>query len=88
MKRKQSGFSFRGFVALADMIFAVSAGLLLLNPIQFEPPPAILPKPKPVFKPPPQEIFLQMHQIEHRLEKLEADGPILQGRTVEVLRNE
>ncbi|HPA16357.1 MAG TPA: hypothetical protein PLU30_01325 [Verrucomicrobiae bacterium] len=34
MKRRSRGFGFLGFVALADMIFAVSAGLLLLNPIR------------------------------------------------------
>lgn len=28
--------SFFGFVALADMIFAVSAGLLLINPLQMD----------------------------------------------------
>jgi hypothetical protein len=33
MKRRYHGFSFLGFVALADLIFAVSAGLLLLNPL-------------------------------------------------------
>ena len=36
MKFREKGFSFRGFVALADLIFAVSAGLLLLNPIHLE----------------------------------------------------
>lgn len=33
MKRRSHGLSFLGFVALADLIFAVSAGLLLLNPL-------------------------------------------------------
>lgn len=41
MKQRSQGFKFRGFVALADMLFALSAGLLLLNPIRFaSPPPA------------------------------------------------
>ena len=88
MKRKQSGFSFRGFVALADMIFAVSAGLLLLNPIQFDSKPDAAPKPKPAFKPPAQAILLQMQQLEEHLEKLETDSPMLQRETAEVLKNE
>lgn len=36
MKRNSKGLSFLGFVALADMIFAVSAGLLLLNPLRLD----------------------------------------------------
>jgi len=36
MKRSSRGMSFFGFVALADMIFAVSAGLLLLNPLSMD----------------------------------------------------
>lgn len=36
MKRSSHGLSFLGFVALADLIFAVSAGLLLLNPLRLD----------------------------------------------------
>jgi hypothetical protein len=42
-RRRREGFRFLGFVALADTLFAVSAGLLLLNPIRFAPPAAPLP---------------------------------------------
>ncbi len=89
MKRKQSDFSFRGFVALADLIFAVSAGLLLLNPIQFaDSPPVPPPQPKPATKSPAQIISLQMRQIEGHLDKLEADSPALQRQAADVLKNE
>lgn len=39
MKHSNRGFHFKGFVALADLIFAVSAGLLLLNPVHFDEAP-------------------------------------------------
>ena len=42
MRVKRSTFRFMGFVALADTLFAVSAGLLLLNPVHLRdeaPPP-------------------------------------------------
>lgn len=86
--KQRSEFNFRGFVALADLIFAVSAGLLLLNPIQFNPASPAPPKPKPAPKPPAQMILLQLQQIEAHLDKFEADGPMLQREADEVRNNE
>jgi hypothetical protein len=88
MKRKQSGFNFRGFVALADMIFAVSAGLLLLNPIQFDSGTDTAPKPKPAPKPQAPAIILQMQQVEEHLGKLESGSPVIQRQAAEVIKNE
>jgi len=47
MRQARQGFKFRGFVALADMLFALSTGLLLLNPIRFDSRPAKPMKPVP-----------------------------------------
>jgi hypothetical protein len=86
--KHRSEFNFRGFVALADLIFAVSAGLLLLNPIEFESNSANRSNPKPVPPPPTQAILLQMQQIENHLDKLEAESPAIQQQAAEVLKNE
>jgi hypothetical protein len=88
MKRSRTGFRFLGFVALADTLFAVSAGLLLLNPIRFDPRPATTtsaPKPPP---PPVQAILAEIEQVEQRLDKLEASAPAVQRRASEVLGDE
>lgn len=89
MKRKRQGFHFRGFVALADTLFAVSAGLLLLNPIRFEAKPDSTPKPKP--EPQVEQvqvILVEMQNVEQRLDKLEAGGRNIQNQAAEVIKNE
>lgn len=89
MKLKRQGFQFRGFVALADTLFAVSAGLLLLNPIRFETKSDLTPKPKP--EPQVQQvqtILAEMQNVEKRLDKLEADGRNIQNQAAEVIKNE
>ena len=91
MRRQRQGFHFRGFVALADTLFAVSAGLLLLNPIRFEPKTAAAPPPSPEVEPQPlpmQPIILELQKLETRLDKLEADGRYIQRQAAEVLKNE
>lgn len=88
MKPKRQGFNFLGFVALADCLFAVSAGLLLLNPIRFDARPSKPSRLKPEPPPPVQAILVEMQQVEKRLDDLETGGLILQRRAAEVLKNE
>ena len=90
MKRRHTGFTFRGFVALADTLFAVSAGLLLLNPVKFgdskpEPKPAPAPAIAPVSI---KALYSEMDLIEERLQKLEAENERVQRKSIEVLKNE
>jgi len=91
MKRQRQGFQFRGFVALADTLFAVSAGLLLLNPIRFEPKSSAPPPAPEIESPPPptlQPIAAEIQGLEARLDNLDADGRYLRQQAAEVLRNE
>jgi hypothetical protein len=91
MKRHRQGFRFLGFVALADALFAVSAGLLLLNPIRFESKPAVTPPPAPEALPQPQELrpmIVEIQKLELRLDRLEKDGRLIRARALEVLKNE
>lgn len=69
MIRRQS-FTFLGFIALADLFFALSAGLLLLNPLQFEP---VRNNDIDTVKQ-SQALLIQLQQVEELLDKLEADG--------------
>jgi hypothetical protein len=90
MRQKRQGFQFLGFVALADTLFAVSAGLLLLNPIRFGTTSAAAP-PTPKVEAQPvrmQPIIIEIQKLEKRLEQLEADGRRIQRQAAEVLRNE
>ncbi|HEY6182743.1 MAG TPA: hypothetical protein VIW67_10880 [Terriglobales bacterium] len=88
MKRRSSGFNFRGFVALADLIFAVSAGLLLLNPIQFDAQVTEPQGPKANVKPQAQNVVVQMREVEERLDEFEKGNPVLQRRAIDVMKNE
>ena len=56
MRRHAERFNFRGFVALADLLFALSAGLLLLDPSlgQARPQPTSAPPESPVAMPAPE----------------------------------
>lgn len=87
MKGKREGFHFRGFVALADTLFAVSAGLLLLNPIKFEAKPAEKGR-SPAQKQEAEMILLEIEQLEERLDRLERSGRYLQKQAIETLKNE
>jgi len=91
MRRKRQEFQFRGFVALADTLFAISAGLLLLNPIQFESKSAVTPPPTPEPEPRPEQVqpmVVEIQKLEKRIDRLEVDGRYLQKQAVEVLRSE
>ena len=75
--------------ALSDTIFAVSAGLLLLNPIRFESKNVSTPKPKHEMKSPPVQVILsEIRNVEERLDKLEASSGLLQKQVLDVLKNE
>jgi hypothetical protein len=84
MKESSKGFRFLGFVALADCLFAVSAGLLLLNPIRLtssateESETDILPR----------SVELQVVEIETAVEQLEANTQVLWLNAAEVMKNE
>lgn len=82
MKHRQRGFSFRGFVALADLIFAVSAGLLLLNPVQFED----VPSPEELAAADPVAMKAEMEQMEQAIPELEEQLAQLEKRTGEILK--
>lgn len=84
MRRKQQGFNFRGFVALADMLFALSAGMLLLNPISFKPDST----PVPDTGQDAQAILVEMQKAEEALNKMEADGDRILSLAAEVIKNE
>jgi len=84
MKQKSRAFSFRGFVALADLIFAVSAGLLLLNPVHFEDAPA----PEEAAKANPAAVAAKIAEIERSIPDVEHQVEQLQRTADEVLKNE
>lgn len=89
MIRKKKGFHFRGFVALADTLFAVSAGLLLLNPIRFESKSTPVSKPKPESQNPSIHVVLvEMQKVEEKLDKLEINGRVIQKQALEIIENE
>lgn len=89
-RRRRSGFRFLGFLALADVLFAVSAGLLLLNPIRFDPPPPPLkPRQSTPLNPPTEAarphraasaIDAELTEIERLLDELEASIPTVEER--------
>ena len=81
MKRKKHGLSFFGFVALADLIFAVSAGLLLLNPVQFEDTPSS----EDLAKADPATMKAEIEQVELTIPELEKQLTRLENRSREIL---
>ena len=84
MREKQRGFSFRGFVALADLLFAVSAGLLLLNPVQFDD----LPAPEEIAKADPATIAARVEEAERLLPVIEKQLEQIRAMSREVLKSE
>jgi hypothetical protein len=50
-RRRSGGLSYRGYVALADAVFGLAAGFMLLNPLRSLPPPPPAPLPRPCCEP-------------------------------------
>lgn len=101
MTYRAQGFSFRGFVALADLLFALSAGLLLLDPKFNQAHKPAIPAAAPVplaQEPPPQprpddgaeaqRIRTELDQLTALLSRLEAQTPDLEQRARQILRSE
>ena len=84
MKRHHRGFNFRGFVALADLIFAVSAGLLLLNPVQFDDAPAD----EAAAQATPGAILSNIEKVDGPLREIETQVQQLRNVAREILKNE
>jgi len=81
-QKKKRGFSFRGFVALADLIFAVSAGLLLLNPVHFED----VPTPEELAEADPVAMKAEIEKVEQSIPEIEEQLKHLENRADEVLK--
>jgi hypothetical protein len=82
-----------GFVALADLLFALSAGLLLLNPPRIAPPePAPQPLPQamaqPASPPPIDEIGGELQRLAMLLDKLEGGTGRIERQANELLKGE
>lgn len=99
MRPQSNRFCFRGFVALADLLFALSAGLLLLDPGLTQPralPAEELPAPtpEPVAAPPDDagarilQIAGELQRADKLLAKLEAETTRLEQQARLVLRSE
>ena len=80
MRAKGSTFRFMGFVALADTLFAVSAGLLLLNPVHLRPegpPPPPKPDPSTSALEVARSVESELVRIERSLQSLHESGAVL-----------
>lgn len=104
MRRNAERFSFRGFVALADLLFALSAGLLLLDPSLIQAkqqPTSALPEPSATRQEPEPaathavdssahalRIRAELKKAADMLEKLEAETLRIEQLAQQVLRSE
>jgi hypothetical protein len=96
MRRERRGFRFLGFIALADLLFALSAGMLLLNPIQLgdQPTPKPAPEerpakePEPEYRPPVRDIVAILQKVEESVKTLESQGAVIARQAAEILKNE
>lgn len=87
MKKHQSAFSYFGFVCLADTLFAVSAGLLLLNPIKLNLQQDDA-APKNQIQERANQVVLKVKETEEQLKQMEAKSRQIYQQAKEVVRNE
>lgn len=85
MKHSNRGFHFKGFVALADLIFAVSAGLLLLNPVHFD---EAAPGDEASADSDPRAVLSQIDLVEKAMPEIERKLQEAQEMAAEYLKNE
>lgn len=91
MRPQSNRFCFRGFVALADLLFALSAGLLLLDPGLTQPralPAEELPAPPDDAGARILQIAGELQRADKLLAKLEAETTRLEQQARLVLRSE
>jgi hypothetical protein len=79
-RRSAPTMSFRGFIVLADIIFALAAGFMLLHPLQSAVPHVPPPPPPPIPRPDVRELEMRLERLLVRLHSNAADLEALEQR--------